>query len=520
MQDCQRYWTVGGVLRNVPPGSGRRKSRSAASREHRKASASNLASSTLETAPTSEVAPSGPALPVDLMQSNPLASMLISNLGLGSSSAPMSAQPARVPVCAQTDATCTCSPLHRLCSMYSTRVGARRCALCIVDHACAMQGDTLSTGLSNQTAATTQCLPLASSLLGGGAGAAPMLVTPALLARLQAGPDGQGNPTQPQQPAASGEAKQGSAGAPSAHLSSIPSASAFTQHTRSSEGPTRSTESQAAAHPAQAASTEQVRALSRCIYAAAAAQISKSCACVSCATLLQLKFNLAAHMALCALQHARSLEAQQSGKMRPGSPSGTAGNAVAALPPANLQMPNAALDASVLPFLSGAPLMAPGKGAPQLPPGLYPAPHQSQQALQVQSQLLANMAVLPASAQVLLAQNAAWLAVQASTHGVTGMPDFAAQQASFTPPPSFGTSFASSASIAPNGQVRASRCVWSCLQLLYEPSAQLCPPAMRSPVFATFAGRSLRFQRQSRVGCQCVQVCGERWREQRTPGAI
>ncbi len=36
LQTCQRYWTAGGTLRNVPPGSGRRKSKSAAAKEQDK----------------------------------------------------------------------------------------------------------------------------------------------------------------------------------------------------------------------------------------------------------------------------------------------------------------------------------------------------------------------------------------------------------------------------------------------------------------------------------------------------
>ena len=80
MQDCQRYWTVGGVLRNVPPGSGRRKSRSAASRETRK-QASNLAATPESNAGSSET--TLPA-PENLMNSNPLASVLMSNMGLSS----------------------------------------------------------------------------------------------------------------------------------------------------------------------------------------------------------------------------------------------------------------------------------------------------------------------------------------------------------------------------------------------------------------------------------------------------
>lgn len=197
------------------------------------------------------------------------------------------------------------------------------------------------------------------------------------------------------------------------------------------------------------------------------------------------------------MQDTRSPEcAQTGGNTSSGTPSATADTVTPALPPA-LQAPAPALNAATLPLLNGAQLLPPGNGAPQLPAGLlgYPAQQQSQQALQVQSQLLANMAVLPASAQVLLAQNAAWLAVQASTQG--GVPDLSSQQASFTPT-SFGTSFASSASIAPNGQVRslgrtlvfwATRC--KCTKLTV-------------PVLA---GRPLGLERQPRLGRQRIQVC-------------
>lgn len=33
MQGCQRYWTAGGTLRNVPVGAGRRKNKSSAAKE-------------------------------------------------------------------------------------------------------------------------------------------------------------------------------------------------------------------------------------------------------------------------------------------------------------------------------------------------------------------------------------------------------------------------------------------------------------------------------------------------------
>jgi hypothetical protein len=77
VQDCQRYWTVGGVLRNVPPGSGRRKSRSTTSRDSRR-QASNLTATIDTVGPAS----AHPALPSDLINSNPLASVLIGSLGL------------------------------------------------------------------------------------------------------------------------------------------------------------------------------------------------------------------------------------------------------------------------------------------------------------------------------------------------------------------------------------------------------------------------------------------------------
>ena len=83
VQDCQRYWTVGGVLRNVPPGSGRRKSRSAASRDKRKQHSGALSNGTSAVQkPDSNAGSSEPNLPEQLMSSNPLASVLMNNLGL------------------------------------------------------------------------------------------------------------------------------------------------------------------------------------------------------------------------------------------------------------------------------------------------------------------------------------------------------------------------------------------------------------------------------------------------------
>jgi Dof domain, zinc finger len=106
LQDCQRYWTVGGVLRNVPPGSGRRKSRSAASREGRRPS--NLASAPQS---GSGVGSTETALPENMINSNPLASVLMSSLGLGSSEA-LRSQPAAQVRMSKTDGA---SVVNRMC---------------------------------------------------------------------------------------------------------------------------------------------------------------------------------------------------------------------------------------------------------------------------------------------------------------------------------------------------------------------------------------------------------------------
>jgi hypothetical protein len=234
-KDCQRYWTVGGVLRNVPPGSGRRKSRSAASRENRRAAASNLAAavepSTASTDPAANVK-SG------LMYSNPLASMLMSNLGLGGAT-----------------------------------VSSFQCGRHLAE--------ANSMEISNQTGTNTQCLPGPASSLSN-TNMVPLLVTPSLLAHYNTPMSSKllSNPQQPadpsllavsdlikpsalqptalawQGPVAQQQAVQR---APSAFTQHNPSAtqpesakisgrssqccpSAFTQHTRSSPH-TRSTES-------------------------------------------------------------------------------------------------------------------------------------------------------------------------------------------------------------------------------------------------------------------------------------
>jgi hypothetical protein len=138
-KDCQRYWTVGGVLRNVPPGSGRRKSRSAASRENRRAIASNLVAA-VEDSTNSGISAAHAAS--ELMQSNPLASMLMSNLGLGVATVP------------------------------SIRCGRP-------------MADANSLDISNQTASNTQCLHGPACSLSH-TNVNSLLVTPSLLAHLHA----------------------------------------------------------------------------------------------------------------------------------------------------------------------------------------------------------------------------------------------------------------------------------------------------------------------------------------------
>lgn len=70
---CQRYWTAGGILRNVPVGAGRRKSKASAVRELEKAAAAAAAKQARQVAahggshgpaPTNSGAPGGPGLAV------------------------------------------------------------------------------------------------------------------------------------------------------------------------------------------------------------------------------------------------------------------------------------------------------------------------------------------------------------------------------------------------------------------------------------------------------------------------